>query len=278
MNKLYRFAAFYKFAAVAVLATLGSSSALAADKPAATTPTTQTKNGAVVNGITIPQSRIELRVKDLISKGQVDSPELRKAVRDELINLEIMAQEAVKKGFDKNEETVSQLDMAKQSILVGAFVQDYFKNHPISEDDLKKEYEELKKSAGGKEYKARHILVKEEAEAKSISAQLKKGAKFDALASKHSLDPGSKEKGGALDWAMPANFVKPFSDALVALKKGGVSAPVQSEFGWHIIKLEDVREFKFPAYREVKQNLMQRSQQQAIQKAVADMRTAAKIE
>ena len=272
---------FNKFAAVALFATLGSGLALAADKPASATPTTQTKdekNGAVVNGITIPQSRIELRVKDLISKGQVDSPELRKAVRDELVNLEIMAQEAVKKGFDKNEETVSQLDMARQSILVGAFVQDYFKNHPISEDDLKKEYEELKKSAGGKEFKARHILVQEEAEAKSIAAQLKKGAKFNALASKHSLDPGSKEKGGSLDWAMPANFVKPFSDALVALKKGAVSAPVQSEFGWHIIKLDDLREFKFPAYREVKQNLMQRSQQQAIQKAVADMRATAKIE
>lgn len=272
---------FYKFAVAALLATLGSGLALAADKPASATPTNQTKsdnNGAVVNGKMIPQSRIELRVKDLISKGQVDSPELRKAVREELVNLEIMAQEAVKKGFDKDGETVSQLDMAKQSILVGAFVQDYFKNHPISEDDLKKEYEELKKSAGGKEYKARHILVQDEAEAKSIAAQLKKGAKFDALASKHSLDPGSKEKGGALDWAMPANFVKPFSDALVALKKGAVSAPVQSEFGWHIIKLEDVREFKFPAYREVKQNLMQRSQQQAIQKAVADMRATAKIE
>ena len=272
---------FYKFAAAALLATLVNGLALAADKPASATPTTQTKNdnnGAVVNGKMIPQSRIELRVKDLISKGQVDSPELRKAVRDELVNLEIMAQEAVKKGFDKDEETVSQLDMAKQSILVGAFVQDYFKNHPISEDDLKKEYEELKKSAGGKEYKARHILVQAEAEAKSIAAQLKKGAKFDALARKHSLDPGSKEQGGALDWAMPANFVKPFSDALVALKKGAVSAPVQSEFGWHIIKVDDVREFKFPAYREVKQNLMQRSQQQAIQKAVADMRATAKIE
>ena len=273
---------FYKFAALALLAALAGGLVYAADKSAAPQPSAQTKQEekltAKVNGVVISQSRIELRVKDLVARGQVDSPELRKNVRDEMISYEIMAQEAVKKGFDKQEETISQLAMAKQSILVSAFVQDYFKNNPISEDALKQEYESLKAAAGSKEYKARHILVQEEAEAKSIVAQLKKGAKFDKLAGKYSLDPGSKEKGGALEWSMPANFVKPFSDALVALKKGAVSAPVQSEFGWHIIKLDDLRDFNFPPYREVKQNMMQRSQQQALQKAVSEMRTTAKIE
>ena len=273
---------FYKFAVLASLVALAGGLVYAADKSATPEPSTQTKQEekltAKVNGVVIPPSRIDLRVKDLVARGEMDSPELRKAVRDELINYEIMAQESVKKGFDKQEETISQLATAKQSILVGAFVQDYFKNHPISEDALKQEYENLKAAAGSKEYKARHILVKDEAEAKSIVAQLKKGAKFDKLASKYSLDPGSKEKGGALEWSMPASFVKPFSDALVDLKKGAVSAPVQSEFGWHVIKLDDVRDFNFPPYREVKQNLMQRSQQQALQKAVAEMRATAKIE
>ena len=268
---------FYKFSAFALLAALVGGLVYAADKPTAPA-SEEEKTTITVNGVTIPQTRIDARIKSIVAQGQMDSPELRKAVREELINLEIMAQESVKKGFDKQAETISQLDTAKQSALVGAFVQDYFKNHPISEDDLKKEYENLKKTAGDKEYKARHILVQEEAEAKSIVSQLKKGAKFDKLASKYSLDPGSKEKGGALEWSMPANFVKPFAEALVSMKKGSVSAPVKSEFGWHIIKLDDVRDFNFPPYREVKQNLMQRAQQQAIQKAVAEMRTTAKIE
>lgn len=267
----------YKFSALALFAALAGSLVYAADKPAAKA-NGEEKTVTKVNGVTIPQSRIDLRIKAIVAQGQMDSPELRKAVREELINLEIMAQEAVKKGFDKQAETLTQLDVAKQSVLVGAYVQDYFKNHPISEDDLKKEYENLKTTAGSKEYKARHILVQDEAEAKSIASQLKKGAKFDKLASKYSLDPGSKEKGGALEWSMPANFVKPFADALVTLKKGGVSTPVQSEFGWHVIKLDDVRDFNFPPYREVKQNLMQRAQQQALQKAVAEMRSTAKIE
>ena len=271
----------YKFSALALLAALAGGLVYAADKTAAPAPATATQaedKPAKVNGVVIPQARIDMRIKDIISKGQMDSPELRKAVRDELINLEIMAQEAVKKGFDKQAETISLLDLAKQQVLVGAYVQDYFKTHPISEDELKKEYETLKTTAGSKEYKARHILVQEEDEAKSIVSQLKKGAKFDKLASKHSLDPGSKEKGGALEWSMPANFVKPFADALASMKKGGVSAPVKSEFGWHIVKLDDVRDFNFPPYREVKQNLMQRAQQQSIQKSVAEMRATAKIE
>ena len=267
----------YKFSAIALLAALAAGLVYAADKPAASAKA-EDRPVTKVNGVPIPQESIDLRVKAATEQGQMDSPELRKAVLDDLINREIIAQAALKKGFDKLEETVSQLNIAKQSILVNAYVQDYFKNNPISEEALQKEYEDMKKTAGSKEYKARHILVKEEAEAKSIAAQLKKGAKFDKLASKHSLDPGSKDKGGVLEWTMPANFVKPFAEALVALKKGGVSAPVQSDFGWHIIKLDDLRDYEFPAYRDIKQNMMQRSQQQAIQKAVAEMRAAAKVE
>lgn len=267
----------YKLSALALLAALAGNLAYAADQPDADN-VEEKWTPIIVNGVSIPQSRFELRVKDATSQGQKDSPDLRKAIRDELINRELVAQEAVKKGLDKQPETVVQLDVAKQQVLANVFLQEFFKKNPISEDDIKKEYENLKKTAGSKEYKARHILVLEESEAKSIVAQLKKGAKFDKLASKHSLDPGSKEKGGALEWSMPANFVKPFADALTTLKKGGVSEPVQSEFGWHVVKLDDVRDFNFPPYREVKQNLMQRKQQQAIQKFIAELRESAKID
>ena len=180
--------------------------------------------------------------------------------------------------MDKLPETITKLDLARQSVLLGAFVQDYYSTHPISEEALKQEYETLKLATGSREYKARHILVKDEALAKSITAQLKKGAKFNKLASKHSQDPGSKENGGELDWSMPGNFVPEFSEAMVSLKKGEVSAPVKSDFGWHIIKLDDIRDFNFPPMEEVKSELTQRLQQQSILKAVDELRQKAKIE
>ena len=258
----------FNLAAFALFSALAASQVYAAEKPV-----------AVVNGVSIPQARLEMRVQSASEQGQPDSPELRNSVREELISIELVSQEAVKKGLDKQAEITSQLELARQSVLAGAFMQDYFKNHPVSEDALKQEYETLKLATSSKEYKARHILVKEEAEAKSIAAQLKKkGAKFDKLADKHSLDPGSKGKGGELGWSMPNNYVPPFADAMVSLKKGEVSAPVQSNFGWHIIKLDDVRDFNFPAFEEVKSNLMQRMQQQTAMKAVEDLRKSAKIE
>ena len=256
-----------KFAMLALLGALVAGQVYAEDKPV-----------AVVNGVTIPQARLELRVKTAVAQGQPDGPELRDAAREELISVELMAQEAVKKGFDKQAEILAQLDLARQSVLVNAFMQDYFKNHPVSEDALTQEYATAKASTGAREYKARHILVKEESEAKSIAAQLKKGGKFDRLAKKHSLDPGSKDKGGELDWSLPSTFVQPFADALEDLKKSGVSKPVQSQFGWHIIKLDDVRDFNFPSFQEVRPSLMRRMQQQAGQKFVEDLRAAAKIE
>lgn len=257
----------FNLAAIALFSALAAGQVYAEEKPV-----------AVVNGVPIPQARQDMRVKSMAAQGQPDSTELRNSVREELITVELMSQEAVKKGLDKQAETVSQLELARQSVLVGAFMQDYLKNNPISEDALKQEYETLKLTTGSKEYKASHILVKDEAEAKSIAAQLKKGAKFSKLASKHSLDPGSKGKGGDLGWSMPGNYVPSFADAMVSLKKGEVSAPVQSNFGWHIIKLDDVRDFNFPSFQEVKSNLVQRMQQQGAMKAVEELRKSAKIE
>ena len=256
-----------KFAALAILGALAINPAFAEDKSA-----------AMVNGVSIPQARIDLRVKAAAAQGQADSPELRKAVREDMINVEVMVQEAAKLGLDKNPEVVQQVELAKQSVLAGAFVQDYAKNHPISEDQLKQEYDKLKTKLGNKEYKASHILVETEAEAKDIIVQLGKKAKFEKLAAK-SKDGGSAAQGGSLGWAVPGNFVPEFANALLNLKKGEYTKePVQSQFGWHIIKLDDTRDLKVPSFEEVKPQLQQRLQQQSIKKAIDELRAKAKIE
>ncbi|MDD5180863.1 MAG: peptidylprolyl isomerase [Gallionellaceae bacterium] len=257
----------FKFAALTIVSAFAASVVYAEDKPAVT-----------VNGISIPQARVDLRTKAAASQGQPDSPELQKAIRDDLVNLEILSQEAMKKGLDKQPETAQQVELAKQTVLAGAFVQDYTKTYPVSEDALKQEYETLKKRLGNKEYKVSHILVENENEAKSIAAQASKKGKFEKLAKEKSKDAGSREQGGDLGWVVPANFVKPFADALASLSKGQVSGPVQSQSGWHIIKLEDVRELKVPPYEEVKPNLTKRLQQQSVQKMIEDLRAKAKIE
>ena len=256
-----------KFAVLSIVAALAIQPAWAEEKSA-----------AMVNGISIPQARIDLRVKAATAQGQADSPELRKAIREDMINLEVMTQEAKKLGLDKNNDVVQQMELAKQSVLVGSFVQDYAKKHPISEDQLQQEYDKLTAKLGNKEFNARHILVATEAEAKAIIAQLGKKAKFEKLAEK-SKDAGSAQQGGSLGWAVPGNFVPPFANALLNLKKGEYTKePVESQFGWHVIKLDDVRDLKVPPFEELKPQLQQRLQQQSIQKMISDLKAAAKIE
>lgn len=235
--------------------------------------------GVKVNGKEIPQSRIDAGVKSRIAQGQPDTPELRKSVTDALINQEIIAQEAIKKGLNKKPDVAAAIEINRQDILVNAYVQDYLQKNPVSDETLKKEYERIKSQLGGKEYKARHILVENEAEAKDIIAQVKKGANFEKLAAERSKDTGTKDRGGDLDWSVPGNFVKPFGEALGKLKKGQMTeTPVQSNFGWHVIRLEDERPFQAPAFDSVKQNLQRGVQQQMIQKALADLRSKAKVE
>jgi peptidyl-prolyl cis-trans isomerase C len=234
---------------------------------------------AKVNGVTIPQAHFDMIVQAQTARGQPDSSEMRSSIKDTLINQEVIAQEALKKGLEKVPGVAAQIALQRQEILVNAFVQDYLKNHPISDDTLRKEYERQKATVGAKEYKARHILVEKEDEAKDAIAQIRKGASFEKIAGEKSRDQGSRIKGGELDWAVPTNYVKPFADALVKLKKGQMTdAPVQSNFGWHVIRLDDERPFKAPTFDEVKPNLQRGMQQQLVQKAVADLRAKAKIE
>ena len=235
---------------------------------------------AKVNGVAIPQSRLDAMLKGAAAQGQPDSPELRARIRDELITREVLLQEAAKKGIDKSADVVSQIEIQRQGIIINAFLQDYARANPISDDTMRKEYENAKTLAGSKEYKARHILVKDEAEAKQIVATLKKNpAAFEKLAAEKSEDSGSKGRGGDLDWGAPARYVKPFGDALTKLKKGQITdPPVQTQFGWHIIRLDDERATKIPPFEEIKGNIQQQMQQAAVQKAIADFRAKAKVE
>ena len=185
-----------QFAALAIFSLILINPAFAEDQSA-----------AVVNGISIPQARIDLRVKAAAAQGQPDSPDLRKAIREDMINLEVISQEAKKKGMDKNPDVIEQTELARESVLVGAYVQDYAQSHPISDDQLKQEYEKLKTNLGTKEYKVRHILVDSEDEANAIIKQLGKKGNFEKIAREKSKDAGSAEKGGSLGWAVPSNFV-----------------------------------------------------------------------
>jgi peptidyl-prolyl cis-trans isomerase C len=260
---------FSKLAAVAVLGLIVTGPAQADDAKAV----------ATVNGVAIPESRVNLSVEAAAHRGQADSPDLRKAVRENLINLEVISQAATKKGLDKSDDVAEELTLARENVLVNAYFKDFIQNHPISEDALKKEYADLKEHLGNKEYKVAHILVKTEKEAQNIRDELvKKKASFAKLAKQDSQDPGSAENGGELGWNVPANFVAPFADAVQSLSKGEISAPVQTQFGWHIIKLEGVRTLKVPPFEQVKPNLIRRLQQQAIQKEILDLRGKAKIE
>ena len=233
---------------------------------------------AVVNGKPIPALRANAILAAQLAQGQADSPQLRNAVREELVRREILAQEAQKKGFDKKPEVQAQIDLARQGVLIGAYLNDYARSHPITDEAIKKEYDTIRATLGNKEYKARHILVENEAEAKAIIDQLNKGEKFEELA-KQSKDPGSKDRGGDLGWATPSSYVKPFADALVKLEKGKFTqTPVKSDFGYHVIMLDDTRELKAPTFDEVKGQIAQRLQQKMVEQHIADLRTKAKVE
>lgn len=233
---------------------------------------------AKVNGVVIPQSRLDLVVKAATAQGQPDSAEVRNALRENLITEEILAQEAIKKRLDRDPDVVTQIDLARQGILIRAYQADFMRNNPVSDSELRKEYESVKAQMGDKEYKARHILVETEQEAKDLVTVLKKGSAFDKLAGERSIDTGSKNNGGELGWSSAAVYVKPFADALTKLKKGETSQPVQSPFGWHVIRLDDVRNAVPPSFDEVKQNMQQRVLQRKFAAVVESLRKSAKVE
>ena len=231
-----------------------------------------------VNGKVIPKARVDFVAQERVAQGQADNDQLRGAIMDTLINQEVLAQEAEKKGLARTGNVQMQVDLARQEILARAIVSDYLKSHAVKDDAVRAEYEKIKAQRSSQEYRARHILVDKEDEAKAIIDRLKKGEKFEELA-KLSKDPGSKDRGGDLDWASTSNYVKPFGDALAKLEKGKTTdTPVQTQFGWHIIRLDDTRTTQFPPFDQVKQQIVNFLQYQEIQKLVSELRSKAKIE
>jgi peptidyl-prolyl cis-trans isomerase C len=258
---------------------LGAPGALAqAPKAAAPAGADASARVATVNGVAIPKSRVDAIVRAQSGRGVPDSPGLRDEIKEFLIARELVAQEATRKGLAKNTDVAAQLDLARQEVLWAAYINDFVKTAPVTDAAVKAEYDRMKAQRGDTEYRARHILVEKEDEAKQVVADLKKGRKFEELA-KQSKDPGSKDRGGDLDWNSPAGYVKPFGDALQKLEKGKYTEqPVQTQFGWHVILLEDVRPAKFPPLDEVKPQITQSLQQQQFAKAVNDLRSKAKVE
>ena len=235
---------------------------------------------ATVNGKAITKSRVDLIAEQGARSGRPDTPESRKAIIDQLALQTVVADEAIKKGLDKSPEFAEQIDAVRQNILANAYVQDFIKSNPVSDDSLKAEYERIKATITGTEYKARHILVEKEAEARDIIARLKKdpGA-FAKLATEKSKDPGSKANGGDLGWFDPSGMVPEFGAAVGKLEKGKITeAPVKTQFGYHVIQLEDSRPVEAPPFEEVKPQLAQQLQQQNLKKQLDDLKAKAKVE
>jgi peptidyl-prolyl cis-trans isomerase C len=237
------------------------------------------QNIAIVNGKPVPKSRIDVLAAQIARSGRPVSPELQSQLKDEVITREVFMQEAQQRGLDASEDFKAQIELARQTLLIRELFSDFQKKNPVSDADIQAEYDKFVAANGGKEYHARHILVESEVEAKKVIADLKKGTKFEDLAKKKSKDPGSAQKGGDLDWTNPSNLVPEFSQAMMKLNKGQVTQePVKSNFGWHVIRVDEVREAQLPKLEEVKPQIAQQLQQQKLAKFQEDLRGKAKIE
>ena len=237
------------------------------------------QNVAIVNGKAVPKARLDALAQQVTKSGRPITPEIQGQLREEVIAREIFMQEANKRGLAASEDYKVQMELARQTIMIRALFADYQKTNPVTEAELKAEYDKFAAANGGKEYKASHILVEKEAEALDIIASLKKGGKFEEIAKKQSKDPGSGANGGDLDWANPSSYVPEFSEALLKLSKGQMTdMPVKSQFGYHIIRVDDVRTAQLPAFAELKPQIAQQKEQQKLAAFQAELRKKAKIE
>jgi peptidyl-prolyl cis-trans isomerase C len=254
-------------------------SALAAATLVAVTPALWAQNIAIVNGKAVPKSRVDALAKQVERSGRQVTPEMQGQLKEEIVAREIFVQEAQARGLDATDEYKTQLELTRQSILIRELFADFQAKNPVTDEEIKAEYDKFAAANAGKEYRARHILVEKEDQAKAIIAKLKKGAKFEDIAKKESKDPGSGANGGDLDWANPANYVKEFSEALVALSKGKMTeTPVKTQFGYHVIRLDDVRDAQLPKLDDVKPQIAQQLQQQKMSKFQEELRAKAKVE
>jgi peptidyl-prolyl cis-trans isomerase C len=239
----------------------------------------QAQNVAIVNGKPVPKSRVDTLLQQAAKSGQQLPPGADVQARDQVVLREIFMQEAERKGIASSADYRAQMELARQSIMIRALFEDYAKKNPVNDADIKAEYDKFKAQASGTEYRASHILVEKEDEAKALIAQIKGGAKFEDLAKKNSKDPGSGEKGGDLDFAKPDAYVPEFGQAMSQLKKGEMTpVAVKTQFGYHIIRLDDTREAPFPPYDDVKGQLRQRMEQTKVQQYQEDLRKSAKTD
>jgi len=246
---------------------------------AALSPVAFAQNIAIVNGKAVPKARMDALSQQVARSGREVTPEIEKQIKDEVITREIFMQEAQRKGLASTENYRAQMELARQAILIRELFADYQATNAVTDAEIKAEYDKFVAANAGKEYRARHILVEKEAEAQDILAQLKKGGNFEDIAKKLSKDPGSGAKGGDLDWAPASNYVPEFAQALTTLAKGQTSdAPVKSQFGFHIIRLDDVRDAQLPPLDAVKPQVKQQLEQQKLAKYQEALRSKARIE
>jgi peptidyl-prolyl cis-trans isomerase C len=243
----------------------------------------QAQNIAIVNGKAVPKARVDAFMKQIEAQAAAQNqqlpPDLDQRVRDKVVMDEIFTQEAEKRGLAGTPEYKQQMEQARQAVLMQALLTEYAKKNAVTDAEIQVEYDKFKAQSGGTEYRARHILVENEDQAKLLIAQIKGGASFEELAKKNSKDPGSGANGGDLDFAAPGSYVPEFSQAMVKLKKGEMTQePVKSQFGYHIIRLDDTRDAQFPPFDEVKEQLKQRAKQQKLAAFRDEVRAKAKTD
>lgn len=242
-------------------------------------PLALAQNVAIVNGKAVPSARVEALAQQVARSGRQVTPELQAQIKDEVIAREVFMQEAQRQGLDASSDFKTQMELARQTILIRELFVNFQKTNPVTDAEIQGEYDKFAATNGGKEFHARHILVEKEDAAKAIIAQLKKGGKFEDIAKKSSKDPGSGANGGDLDWAPASNYVAEFAQALLGLSKGKMTeTPVKTQFGYHIIRLDDVREAQLPKLEDVKPQITEQMTQQKLVKYQEDLRSKAKIE
>lgn len=234
---------------------------------------------ATVNGTPITNDMFRAYVRTLAGgqEPQLDAQK-RKLVLDRLIDMTVLAQNAEKAGLDRDPKIAAELAVQHTAMLAQSEVRQYMDKNPVTDDQIKAEYAKRIKDTSSEEFRARHILVSSESKAKSIIAQLEKGANFAKLAKQYSSD-GSAKNGGELGWFSPDQMVPEFSDAVEKLKKGEFTkTPVHTQFGWHVIELEDTRSTPPPSLDSVRQQLENELQGKSIQDYVDGLRKAATVD
>ncbi|AXE92374.1 peptidylprolyl isomerase [Paraburkholderia sp. 22099] len=237
------------------------------------------QNIAVVNGTPIPKARADALIAQLVHQGQQDTPQLQMAVREELVNREILMQEALRRGLPNRPDIKAQIAVAQQTVVLRSLIEDFVKKNTPTDAEVTARYNTLIKDAGGKEYHLHHILVENEQQAKDLIAKIKGGASFEDLAKQFSKDPGSGKNGGDLDWSDPKAYVPEFADAATHLQKGQMTdTPVHTQFGWHIIRVDDTRDITPPPLEQVRPQIVQQIQQEKLQAFEEGLRKNAKIQ